>query len=155
MRNYRNKNWLTRQCKKYPTAQIAKNCGVGFTTISRWLDAYGIKKIKHYNFVFDRKGSKGPYWKGGKYKDNFNGYVHIYNPNHPLANKRGYILEHRLTMEKFLRRPLRENELIHHKNGIKDDNRIENLEIVLILNNRGNHCGTIRCPFCNKNFKAK
>ena len=57
------------------------------------------------------------------------GYRYIYKPLHPNAPKNGQILEHILIMSAFLNRPLTKGETIHHKNGIRHDNRIENLEL--------------------------
>lgn len=73
-------------------------------------------------------GSNHPSWKGGKTKDG-RGHIYIKSPNHPFKNARGYVYEHRLIMEKRLGRYLRKNEIVHHKNGKEDDNRIENLEL--------------------------
>jgi len=56
------------------------------------------------------------------------GYIRVRNPFHPKAN-RGRVLEHRLVMEERLGRYLGVDEQIHHKNGIRSDNRIENLEL--------------------------
>ena len=77
-----------------------------------------------------RVGSKASGWKGGKYK-NSRGYVYIWNPNHPYSNNEGYVFEHRLVMEKHIGRFLIPNiDDVHHINGIKDDNRIENLQLL-------------------------
>ena len=73
-------------------------------------------------------GKNSSAWKGGKIKSD-QGYILIYKPNHPNANSTGYVLEHRLIMEKQIGRLLKSNEIPHHKNGIVDGNRIENLEL--------------------------
>lgn len=75
-----------------------------------------------------------------KIKDRFNnfrggisiakGYVFILLPSHPYANKKGYIGEHRLVMEKHMGQYLPMHLDVHHKNRIKHDNRIENLQVL-------------------------
>jgi len=57
------------------------------------------------------------------------GYVLLYLPNHPNASVNGQYAEHRLVMEQKLGRLLVRNENVHHKNGIRNDNRPENLEL--------------------------
>ncbi len=83
-----------------------------------------------------QKDEFSPAYKTGRTIDGY-GYIMIYKPSHPNANARGYILEHRYVMSNYLNRLLTSEEHVHHKNEIKNDNRIENLEIMA----RGQHIG--------------
>lgn len=58
------------------------------------------------------------------------GYVRVYCPMHPEANSRGYVYEHRVIAEQALGRRLQENEVVHHRNGKRWDNRPENLKVM-------------------------
>lgn len=57
------------------------------------------------------------------------GYPTIYRPEHPNAWDNGYIFEHRIVMEEAIGRMLEDHETVHHINGIKTDNRLENLQL--------------------------
>ena len=74
------------------------------------------------------KGERPHNYKGGR-QSTYKGYKIIHRPEHPTANKRGYVREHRYVMEVHLGRPLTKDENIHHINGVRDDNRLENLEL--------------------------
>lgn len=57
------------------------------------------------------------------------GYVLVYEPSHPNANCNGRVFEHRFVVSQHIGRPLEKHEVVHHVNGKRDDNRIQNLEI--------------------------
>ena len=71
--------------------------------------------------------SNHPMWKGGRVKNN--GYIMIHKKDHPFATKSGYVMEHRIVIEKHINRFLEKGEQVHHINGIKNDNRIDNLKL--------------------------
>ena len=58
------------------------------------------------------------------------GYWQVYRPGHPMAMSTGYVLEHRFVMSEQLGRALLQSEVVHHRNGVKTDNRLENLEVL-------------------------
>ena len=114
----------------------------------------GLQKGKN-NSMYGKKGKESPVFKG-KCKTT-SGYYNICAPNHPYKTKSGYVLEHRLVMEEFIGRYLTSSEIVHHINGIKSDNRIENLALFpnRKAHNLFKHLGknTFICKFCNKNQK--
>jgi len=81
------------------------------------------KKFPHLS------GKNAYHWNGGKFKDRTNSYIFIHKPTHPFANIHGYIREQRLVVEKYLKRYLAKEEVVHHINEIRDDNRIKNLMV--------------------------
>ena len=72
------------------------------------------------------RGNKSPTWRGGCKKTK-QGYIHIWLSRddffYPMANSRGYVPEHRLIVAQALGRCLQKWEIVHHKNGVKADNR--------------------------------
>jgi len=82
------------------------------------------------------KGQKNGRWKGGSTvrKD---GRVMLHSPNHPHKSHGNYVYRYRLVMEECLGRYLEPGEVVHHKNGIVDDDRPENLEVLpFVYHNR-------------------
>ncbi len=79
------------------------------------------------------------------------GYIRLYNPEHPDADAKGLVIEHRFIMSEYLGRPVTKKEVVHHRNGVRADNHLSNLEIVSL----GTHRGRIKCPYCSKEFAIR
>lgn len=95
-----------------------------------------------------RYGTRASGWKGGRIKTT-EGYISVLlPPDHPLismAEKSRYVKEHRLVVAESLGRPLEKHEQIHHINGDRTDNRIENLQ--LVFSGHGNGV-VLQCQDC-------
>lgn len=85
-----------------------------------------------------RKGEKSRNWKGGR-KTSKMGYVEVYKPDHFHADCNGYVKEHIFIITEHLHRSLSKDEVVHHINGIKADNRIENLKLMKKGEHNSNH----------------
>ena len=87
-----------------------------------------------YNYAMIKFPKNFNWSGGGKHSA---GYVVVHYKGHPFADSQHRIYEHRLVMEKHLKRFLEPGEVVHHINGIKNDNRIENLSL---LKSHSEHC---------------
>lgn len=82
---------------------------------------------------------KNPNWRGGRSIAS-NGYVLIrVGAGHPLADVRGYAYEHRLVAFAMLGRQLRDDEVVHHRDGNKQNNGWHNLEVLTHAEHHAEH----------------
>ena len=110
----------------------------------------------------NQDGKNNPMWNGG-ISHNKQGYklIKVYDghPYYSMADSKGYILEHRLVIAEAMGRSLVKGETVHHVNGIKDDNRIDNLELWFTNHGHGVRVKDLladwaklydyHCPRCN------
>lgn len=114
-------------------SELARRLGKANGTVRYHLRRCGVE-IRSTGYVSPKtvthEGADHANWGGGTYR-HAEGYIYEYAPAHPAASSaKGYVLQHRLVMEQSLGRFLRSDELVHHRNEVKDDNRPENLELL-------------------------
>ena len=151
------REWLTNELKIKSMHLIAQEVGCSYSAVLHSRNKHGIvvegkeprSRRRNYDmsavmkaaykkkYPSGRFGSIASNWRGGRRRVGTKGaYIYAYAPEHPNAKDGGYVMEHRLVMEKSLGRLLTATEVVHHKNGDKKDNKIENLELV---ESRGAH----------------
>jgi len=104
-------------------SEIARRIGSTHHKVSAFLAKHQIPYIP-YTPQMERNGR----WRGGRIVDK-DGYVLIKSPDHPARDRHNYVREHRLVMEQVLGRHLQPQEVVHHKDGDKQHNQADNLEV--------------------------
>lgn len=126
--------------EKLPMEVIGKQLRRSYLTISNTLKEAGIQlrtqsELNRLAIELGRHIPKRTHWKGGRTRHH--GYIRLYKPDHPRQHN-GYIFEHIVVWEEAHNQPLPDGWVVHHLNGIKDDNRPKNL---LALPRRGHSPG--------------
>lgn len=116
--------------RKLKIAPFDIDCRLAFCDRTREFLKSGLC-LQHHNADRAGKELKPLRRKRGELRgpQEIDGYITIWKPDHSNARKNGRIFEHVFVMSEHLGRPLFPEENVHHLNGVRDDNRLENLEL--------------------------
>ena len=102
--------------------RICVTCGISFKALPCHVRVGKYKNCSRSCADIYKRCENSPRWKGGKYIDG-DGYIGVKSHGHPLRDKQNYVKEHRLIMEKSIGRYLTSEEVVHHINRNRKDNR--------------------------------
>lgn len=113
--------------------EVAEVLGVTLRLVKRRMVEAGLQANSRGSYP----GARNPAWKGGRLIEK-SGYVLVLAPDHPEANRHGYVREHRLVAERMLGRRLLPGERVHHREPPKSNNDPSNL---VVYASNGQHLG--------------
>lgn len=122
-------NISTRRICDYPTTENQRRAWreIGKSSIGRKHSEAAKKKMSQAKRGLRKRND---YEFGGHEKKRRDGYIKVYVPEHPNSTKDGYVMKHILVIEKEIGRYLLPGECVHHRNRVRDDNRLENLALM-------------------------
>lgn len=174
------KDWLEKEIKNKPLRQIADEIGCSYGAVIFAIRSFGIlvpqrskqrlsitrsrscKKAHKKKYPKGRFGELASNWKGGRRKGGNKGkYWMVYMPGHPKSDSSGYVMEHRLVIEKSIGRLLNDMEIVHHKDGNGQNNSLSNLQLTNKKDHFKEHFDSVKevdllkkiiagCPQCSR-----
>ena len=139
------------QCSKATVSNLLKRAGIQARSpaecprseLQKEQAKKNLKSRTGRHWVTKRRMAAG-YEFGGYERISNKGYILVYAPEHPRANKAHEVPKHTLVMERHLGRYLADDEVVHHINRDRADNRIENLKVMKIEEHKKLHADEMR-----------
>lgn len=128
---YRYNHQRKRQAEA-PLILCADGCGEMIPSINLKGKPQRFKDNSH------RRRENTSQWKGGRWQDD-RGYWYIYSPDHPFRTSDGYVLEHRLVMEKHIGRYLKKSEIVHHIIPVTSEYCNNDISNLMLLSSQKEH----------------